>query len=419
MDFARAACYRAGLCRSGSDRKGKPEMKRIRLWKLKRELRRFGPKTLETLAEPFRHLTFVPLYDLRKARLMRITPGALTQGDEIAIYLIYAPGGVQPSHRHMLSELVRAGISPLVVSNLPLSDADRDSLRQLAFRVIERPNIGYDFGGYRDGVLSIADQLPGLKRLWILNDSAWLVDQSPSWFDSARAMGRDFVGAVSNYGIRKIDLQDHDRIVWRFDPAHRKFHYVSSSWCIGSRILSDPAFLRFWKRLQIRHSKQLTVRRGEIGFSQWVLRRGFSHGATLEIDRLDAELAALAPADLDDVARHLLMIDAGLEPVKARVLALDPATDTGRRARITLCLTAVARFGTIIAMPHYNRRFRTLPFFKKSVLSGSAQTVRLALEIIADLPGDNGQMILSEARARARDKARLAAQPADAAPSAG
>lgn len=394
-------------------------MKRIRLWKLKRELRRALPKTLETLAEPFRYLTFVPLYDLRKSRLMPVTQGDVPQGKEIAVYLIYAPGGVQPSHMHMLSELVRAGISPIVVSNLPLSDADRASLGASAWRVIERPNVGYDFGGYRDGILSIADLLPGLDRLWILNDSAWLVDQTPSWFDEARAMGRDFVGSVSNYGIAKIDIQDHTEITWHFNPAHRKFHYVSNGWCIGAAILRDPAFLRFWKRLQIRHSKQLTVRRGEIGFSQWVIRRGFSHGATLEIDRLDAELAALDPAELDQVAHHLMMIDTAFEPVKTAVLALDPATETGRRARITLCLTAVARFGTIIAMPFYNQRFRRLPFFKKSVFSGSAQTVQIALDTLAILPGENGRMILSEARARADARGQLADRPEGVAQAAG
>ncbi|MDP5349933.1 MAG: hypothetical protein NWQ32_16320, partial [Paracoccaceae bacterium] len=106
-------------------------------------------------------------------------------------------------------------------------------------------------------------------------------------------------------------------------------------------------------------------------------------------------------------------------PVKTAVLALDPATETGRRARITLCLTAVARFGTIIAMPFYNQRFRRLPFFKKSVFSGSAQTVRIALDTLAILPGENGRMILSEARARADARGQLADRPEGVAPAAG
>jgi hypothetical protein len=370
------------------------------LWKIKRELKRAIPKTLETLAEPFRHLTFLPLYDLRKKRLMRVTQGALPHGPEIGIYLIFPNKGVLPSHLTMLSALVAQGISPFVVSNHPLTDQDRATLAAKAFRVIERPNIGYDFGGYRDAILSIAPMLPALRCLWILNDSAWMVDPSGSWFTQARACNTDFTGCVSNFGIRKVDMQDHARIVWDFNPANRRFHYVSSSWRIGAAILRDPAFLRFWKRLQIRDSKQLTVRRGEVGFSQWVLRHDFSHAATHEIADLPDRLATLSDHALDDVTRHLLMMDPLAQTTKDTVLATDPITAAGRQARITLCLAATARFGFVIAMPYFMLHHGQLPFFKKSVLKAAPDTVALALEIMNDLPADTGPLIRAEALAR-------------------
>lgn len=369
------------------------------LWKIKRELKRAIPKVLETLAEPFHHLTFVPLYDLRKRRLMRVSEGALTPGAEIGIYLIFPNKGVLPSHLAMLSAMVAQGISPLVVSNHPLTDADRATLAATAFRVIERPNIGYDFGGYRDAILSIAPMLPALRCLWILNDSAWLVDPSGSWFTQARACNTDFTGCVSNYGIRKVDMQDHASIVWEFNPANRRFHYVSSSWRIGATILRDPAFLRFWKRLQIRDSKQLTVRRGEVGFSQWVLHHGFTHAATHEIADLPERLSALFDQALDDVARHLLVIDPLVQPAKDAVLTTDPTMARGRQARITLCLAATARFGFVIAMPYFILHHGQLPFFKKSVLKSAPDTVALALGIMNDLPADTGPMIRAEALA--------------------
>lgn len=374
-------------------------MKRIRLWKLKRELRRALPKTLETLAEPFRYLTFVPLYDLRKSRLMRVTQGGVPQGKEIAVYLIYAPGGVQPSHMHMLSELVRAGISPIVVSNLPLSDADRASLGASAWRVIERPNVGYDFGGYRDGILSIADLLPGLDRLWILNDSAWLVDQTPSWFDEARAMGRDFVGSVSKFGIRKVDVEDHCRIKWEIDHGNRKYHLASNTWCLGPAILQDPDFMTFWKRLQIRDSKYYTVRRGEIGFSRWVIDRSFSHGTTLNVETLDVELVRLDDDELDAVTKNLLLLKERLELTRQRVLQIDKHSEEGRQARISLCLATTARHGSIVAMPFFNVTHKQPHFFKKSVLNASASTAQTALGILKLLPGQTGEMIRHEALA--------------------
>jgi hypothetical protein len=372
-------------------------MKRIRLWKLKRELRRALPKTLETLAEPFRYLTFVPLYDLRKSRLMRVTQGVQPQGKEIAVYLIFAPDGVQPSHLHMLGELARAGISPLVVSNLPLSDADRAALCASAWRVIERPNVGYDFGGYRDGILSIADLLPGLDRLWILNDSAWLVDQTPSWFDEVRAMGRDFTGSVSKFGVGKVDVEDHHHIEWHIDHANRKFHLASNTWCLGSAILRDPGFLTFWKRLQIRDSKYYTVRRGEIGFSRWVIEHGFSYGTTMSVDTLDAELARLDDDELDMVTQHLLIQEDRLDPTKRQVLSLDKHSAKGRDARISLCLATTARHGSIVAMPYFNLKHGTLHFFKKSVFNASRGTAETALEVLNLLPGQTGAMIRDEA----------------------
>jgi hypothetical protein len=376
----------------------------LRWWKLKRELKRALPKAVETLSEPFHYLTYLPRYDRNKVSLTRLTEGHLPAGPEIGIYLIFPARGVLASHRTMLAAMVRQGISPVVVSNLPLSGEDRETLAATSFRVIERPNIGYDFGGYRDGILSVAPLLPDLRHLWILNDSAWLIDPTGKWFADARAAGRDFTGAVSNYGISKVDLQDHARLDWTFSTANRRFHYVSSSWCIGARILKDPGFLKFWKGLQIRDSKQLTVRRGEVGFSQWVIRRGFSHGATHELDDLQDRLAALSDAELDRVTRHLLVIDSIGEEVKTGVLATDPSSAEGRRDRLTLCLSAAARYGYLIALPYYLLHFHDLPFFKKSVLSATPETVALALHITQDIPTAEGPMIRQEAEARALAK---------------
>lgn len=379
-------------------------MKRFRTKKLQRELARFGPKALETLAEPFRFMTFLPLYELRKRLLMNVKDGQVALTDEVAIYLIFPIKGIQKSHLFMLKSLVQEGVSPIVVSNLPLSEDDRALLGRLAYKVIERPNIGYDFGGYRDGILFAAPLFEKLKRLWILNDSAWLVAQNRNWFEAARDRDTDFVGTVSNRGVRKVDIEDHQKILWNFNHSNNKFHYVSNSWCLGSRIITDPEFLRFWKRLQIRHSKQLTVRRGEIGFSQWVLKKGFSHSATLEIDNLDQELASLSDADLDQTTRNLLMIDAAHESIKNEVLDLDMASVDGRANRISLCLAAVARFGTIIAMPYYFLKFKELPFFKKSIMAASPTSARLALSIIDDISGEAGQTIRAEAKALLMEK---------------
>ena len=304
----------------------------------------------------------------------------------------------------MLSALVAQGISPLVVSNLPLTDTDRATLAATAFRVIERPNIGYDFGGYRDGILSIAPLLPDLRCLWVLNDSAWLVDPSGQWFAQARASNTDFTGCVSNYGIRKVDIKDHGRIIWQHSFKDPRFHYSSNTWRIGSNILQSNGFLRFWKRLQIRDSKYLTVRRGEIGFSRWVIQNGYSHKATHQVINLENELTHLADDSLDAVTRHLVIMHPQYQAEKMAVLAQDKTSAEGRRNRLTLCLAATSRYGAIVAIPYYLLKHAELPFVKKSLFTTSAETVRIGLDIATEIQGVMGPVILAEGQGLAAHK---------------
>ncbi|MEM7317425.1 MAG: hypothetical protein AAF408_00235, partial [Pseudomonadota bacterium] len=59
-------------------------------------------------------------YDHVLARQIKRRSGAMTLGQEIGIYLIFPTDGVLPSHLRALREMKTAGITPLVVSNLPL-----------------------------------------------------------------------------------------------------------------------------------------------------------------------------------------------------------------------------------------------------------------------------------------------------------
>ena len=90
---------------------------------------------------------------------------------KVAIYLIFPTSGVQESHLSAIEYIASSGYSPLVVSNLFLGDSDRQEVRSRCWQLIERPNYGFDFGGYRDGVLQLASSLHELTRLVIVNDS--------------------------------------------------------------------------------------------------------------------------------------------------------------------------------------------------------------------------------------------------------
>lgn len=200
-------------------------------------------------------------------------------------------------------------------------------------------------------------------------------------------------------GARRFDATDYRNILWRHQPGNPNFHYGSYALCIGKAILQDPRFLDYWRKLEIRNSKKHTVRRGEIGLSQWALRHGYSHGATHEIDRLPQELAKLSDAELDQTARELILFkDTALAGIRPNVLLTDASSADARAKRMGLILTAVARHGSAYALALYNLRHTTFPFLKKSPLWLSADGPTQMLNLAAGFSKSQTAHIDIEAR---------------------
>lgn len=373
-------------------------MKKIPLWKVKRELKRAGRQLAALPGVIWEYLFLRPLYDRKISRQKVVHQGAKPIAGEVAVYLVYAPDGLLASHHDMLAQIAKHGITPVVVSNLPLSETDRATLLDQSALVIERPNVGYDFGGYRDAVLQMASQLPTLERLYILNDSTWMIEAPRSWFDDVRAAGCDFVGATSNYGIRRDDVERFRDLVWEYTIDHPNYHYASYALAMGPRILRDPAFLRYWRRFRLSNHKKRTVRRGEIGLTQWVISHGYNHTATCNVFDLDHEIKKLDNTALDEVARNLVIPeDPKLERKRNEVVQSDRDTDRGREDRIQIILMTVARQAMGYSMPFYTLRYRGFQFLKKSPLSLSRESSDTMLKIMSALEGPMGRHAASEA----------------------
>lgn len=127
-----------------------PQNKVIR--ELRRLLSYIGglPKVL--FYDPFRRI----YYDWIERKSITRLEGAVPCGDKIAIYLIFPRHSLLTSHLEAIRYIAAAGYAPLVVSNLPLTEDDRARVTAGAWRYLERPNFGYDFGGYRDAILDLS-----------------------------------------------------------------------------------------------------------------------------------------------------------------------------------------------------------------------------------------------------------------------
>ena len=112
-------------------------------------------------------------YDAKRNQSVRTTQGAQPMREEMAVFLIYQPNGLLESTLFTLSYFARQDISTVVVSNAPLNSEDRGRVLALSHLLIERPNIGYDFGGYREGVLTLLESGKPIRALYVMNDSIW------------------------------------------------------------------------------------------------------------------------------------------------------------------------------------------------------------------------------------------------------
>ncbi len=383
-------------------------------WKAKREVLRIGRQAVDLPVSVSVWLFSTPYYDLVQARRRHITPGQVPLVKKAAIYLIYPQYGLEQSHHQSLRYLISAGYAPVVVSNLRITPEDRAILLPLCYALIERPNVGYDFGGYRDGVLFLSGHLRRMDRLVLLNDSAWFpLSDAYDWLATAEGSGDDFVGAIWAWAVKHEDPEDYEKGGWIIDKNRRHFHYASFALSISANILARRAFLRFWRRYKLTQDKNLTVRRGEIGLTRWVVRHGYSHSATTELSDLPDLLARMTDGELRDVFDRLISIT---DPrmVKFRK-SFGEKLESGEASRAQLekiILCNVARQGASYAIADFLVRKLGFPFLKKSPIWIDEQTSDVMLELARSLSGDTGQTILREALALRAKRAPDFATPA-------
>ena len=218
----------------------------MELWKLQRELFRFGKQIREIPEDLINYFFATRRYDRTRLDQIRMFDGKLPKSDRIAIFLIYPKKGLLQSHLHTLEYFRSKGFATLVVSNLTLSEIDRHRLAENCWRIMERSNFGYDFGGYRDGVLSLSADLKHLQRLVLINDSVWFpLPGSRDWLDDVEALEVDVAGAASHYGTPRYGINDFRSLKWSYSTNHRDFHICSFAICIRPKVMREANFLKF------------------------------------------------------------------------------------------------------------------------------------------------------------------------------
>ena len=253
-------------------------------WKVRRELARIGDKLSlaahRWLYDPLRK----PVYDLTWRWRQTITTGSLPLTDRVAVFVVYQPKGVPPSIFLTLEHLWQNRFAPLVVSNGPLRPEDRRLLAAKAALVIERPNVGYDFGAYRDGIRHLWSLEHDLSLLVLMNDSTWF------------PLRRDD-DSLARMEALEADLAGH---IHKMEGEHsrKRDHLESHLLMISGDFCRSAEFRRFWSSYRMSDMRDTTIKFGEKGFSQISLGSGRKVAALFDREWLTGTLSRLSDDDL-------------------------------------------------------------------------------------------------------------------------
>lgn len=271
-------------------------------WKVRRELERLWQQTKgigNQLTDPVAQRRLDSLVEDG----LPLLQGAMPRADKIALLLIFQPSGIQQSTLRTCRWLAQAGYAPLVVSNAPIAEDDRAPLAEVVWRAVERPNFGYDFGGYRDGLTCLAQWGVAPEELLILNDSIWLpVLPEPDILARLALEPAEIAGTILRERGEERFLESYLYRLRR--PA-----------------LEHPAFSTFWKDLQLTSNKYHVIRRGERGFSAAMRAAGLRVAGVYDTSALVERIADQDTDFLERTLHYGAYIDPQLAAERDRLLS--------------------------------------------------------------------------------------------------
>ena len=320
----------------------------IQGWKVKRELLRFRQQ-LAWYWETLHAARLTRQHDRDRPKLVHRHDGPQAPGKRVAALLIFQPGLMPASILESCDLLTGLGYSVLIVSNGPLQAQARADLLPHVWRLLERPNLGYDFGGYREAVMHLWDGQLDAEELLILNDSVWIVASVfPEFLDRLRAMKADVSGAVMRSKKGKRWLESYF------------FHFTKTA-------SAHPAFRAFWQGYRLVDSKFGVIRQGERDFGVALAAGGLRVAALGDNDAFLTHMAEAPDEELRLALAYGATVSRGLAEDRARLLT--PVPEPHWRTRALAHLTTTLGSGGRVwnsQFPVAAVRVMGYPFLKKS-----------------------------------------------------
>lgn len=341
-------------------------------------------------------------YDIFLAKSKKQYSGSLSLKNRTVIFLIFPEAGITNSHLRTLKYFIKNNYSPIVISNLPLIESDRSEILKNCCSLIERKNFGYDFGGYRDAILHLSNNIKKFDNLLLINDSTWFpILQDNAFINFINNSNLDFIGATSHYGFERLKLPSKRENLPKtinFNSDNRNFHYASYALSFSKKILNDSNFYKFWKTLRLSGTKNVVVRRGEIGLTQFIIRnKYYSHGSFIDSEKLETTLKEFSRGRLLKICHEVIVENKSLKIFKEKFLI--DLENSSRNEIISFLIIIVSRQIIVFSLLKFLIEELRFPFIKKMLLKLDKDSAEKTYNIIKSLDEEIFEEINSEIKA--------------------
>ena len=335
-------------------------------WKVRREISELWAQMKSApefiLGTPARLLYDALFHRLTEHHYTQLIP----ETEKISLFVIHQPHGISDSFFLTLDHLTQNGYSILVISNGRLTQEDIRKLRDKCWYVLIRPNIGYDFGGYRDGLRILKHLNLSPKFLLLINDSIWYpIIENDDLLERLENLQSDFCGPT----LFGDDIE--------FYTGRERYPPFLASFMMLFRedIVKDERFWSYWKSYRFSNNKRKTMRRGERGLSQHLKKIGYPPSALLSKRVFQTYIERLTLPQMIEGVHQIVVIDPHVERQRVALCAtaaklrfdrgdLDPLDEASFVEHKDLRADMIGFFNTATRKPNYVTTAPVIAHFK-------------------------------------------------------
>lgn len=192
----------------------------------------------------------------RRLRIRRMSEGLVDKkSDKYAIFVIYSKTSLPTFTTNLLDALSKSPFNLVIVSNVKLAPMLRAQLQERCHLIVERSNLGRDFGAYKDGIDLVLERCERPDRILLVNDSLFFFSKG---LDKLLA---DLDGPQDFIGVTEV----------------LEFHYHVQSYMLsfGRNVLSNAKFRKFWRKFRPVSTRRWAIHKGEVGLTRLLTQEGF------------------------------------------------------------------------------------------------------------------------------------------------